>query len=94
MAKKNIIDVVLKTINDVQKNNRNDPNQRTADGNVFDLLKEKLRDLDDKTRSKRASKGKSPDSILDLIRKEIEGVKTHNKRDATVRVSSMNTIWM
>ena len=87
MAKKNIIDLVLKTINDVQKNNANNPNQRTADSNVFDLLKDKLKNLDDKNRQKRAAKGKSPDSILDLIRKEIEGVRTQNKRDPSVRTA-------
>lgn len=87
MAKKNVIDVILKTINDVQQNNKNNPNQRTADSNVFDLLKDKLRNLDDKTRAKRAAKGKSPHSILDLIKKEIEGVKTNNKRDASVRTA-------
>ncbi len=87
MAKKNVIDVILKTINDVQQNNKQNPNQRTVDSNVFDLLKDKLRNLDDKTRAKRAAKGKSPHSILDLIRKEIEGVKTDNKRDANVRTA-------
>ncbi len=87
MAKKNIIDLVLKTINDVQKNNQKDPNVKTADSNVFDLLKDKLKNLDDKNRKKRAAKGKSPDSILDLIRKEIEGVRTQNKRDPSVRTA-------
>ena len=87
MAKKNIIDLVLKTINDVQQNNKKDPNQRTADSNVFDMLKDKLKNLDDKNRKKRAAKGKSPNSILDLIRKEIEGVRTQNKRDPSVRTA-------
>ena len=87
MAKKNIIDVLLKTINDVQSNNSSDPNQRTADATVFDMLKDKLRVLDENNRQKRAAKGKSPNSILDLIRKEIEGVKSQNKRDPDVRTA-------
>jgi len=87
MAKKNIIDILLKTIGDVQNQNRNDPNTRTADANVFDLLKDKLRDLDNKNRNNRAAKGKSPNSILDLIRKEIEGVKNQNKKDPNVKTA-------
>lgn len=81
MAKKNVIDVLLKTISEVQNSNKNNPNQDTVDANVFDLLKDKLKHLDDKNRKKRAAKGKSPHSILDLIKKEIEGVKKQNKKD-------------
>ena len=87
MAKKNIIDLVLKTISDVQKQNRKDPNVQTADATVFDLLKDKLRDLDNKTRDKRAAKGKSPESILDLIKREIEGAKSQNKKDSNVQTA-------
>ena len=87
MAKKNIIDLVLKTISDVQKQNRKDPNVETADATVFDLLKDKLRNLDNKTRDKRAAKGKSPESILDLIKREIEGAKSHNKNDSNVQTA-------
>ena len=51
------------------------------------MLKDKLRVLDENNRQKRAAKGKSPNSILDLIRKEIEGVKSQNKRDPDVRTA-------
>lgn len=87
MAKNNIIDVLLKTIGDVQQNNRQDPNQRTANPNVFDLLKDRLQDLDTKTRQNRAAKGKSPDSILDLIRKEVNKVRKGNKNDPNVETA-------
>ena len=81
MAKKNIFDVLLKTIEDVQKQNQSNPREETADPNVFDLIKEKLRGLDEKSRHKRASKGRSPESILDLIRKEVEGARKENRKD-------------
>lgn len=87
MAKNNIIDVLLKTIGDVQQNNRQDPNQRTANPNVFDLLKDKLQDLDAKTRANRAAKGKSPESILDLIKKEVNKVRKGNKQDPNVETA-------
>ena len=77
----NILSTILKTINDVQAQNKANPNEPTADKNVFDLLKSKLNHLDQKTKQKRVSKGKSPHGILDLIRKEIEGAKkTKQKR--------------
>lgn len=79
-----ILSTILKTIEDVQAQNKANPNEPTADKNVFDLLKGKLNDLDQKTKQKRAAKGKSPHGILDLIRKEIEGVKRSNKRDSNV----------
>ena len=83
----NILSTILKTINDVQAKNKANPNERTADKNVFDLLKEKLNNLDQKTKNKRVTKGKSPHGILDLIKKEIEGVKRQNKRDSNVETA-------
>jgi len=84
MAKRNIFDVILKTISDVQSKNQANPNQETADPNVFDLIKGKIQNLDEKTRQKRVAKGKSPNSILDLIRKEINGARRENKKDPNV----------
>ena len=84
MAKQNIIDLIMNTINDVQQKNKRNPREETADPNVFDLLRGKLQELDEKTRQKRTSRGKSPESILDRIRKEIEGTRRKNKRDQNV----------
>ncbi|MDH3651571.1 MAG: hypothetical protein OEQ53_17945 [Saprospiraceae bacterium] len=81
MAANNILNVILKTIGEVQKRNKANPREETADPNVFDLLKGKLKTLDEKSRQKRSSRGKSPHSILDLIKKEIEGARRENKRD-------------
>jgi len=87
MSVSNVLDTILKTINDVQKKNKLNPNEETADKNVFDLLKKKLRDLDQKTKQKRIEKGKSPESILDKIRKEIEGVRKVNRKDPKVKTA-------
>ena len=87
MAKNNILDMILKTVNDVQKKNKANPNEETADPSVFGLLKDKLRDLDQKQRERRVSRGKSPISVLDRIRKEIEGVRRTNKKDPNVKTA-------
>ena len=76
--------MILKTVNDVQQKNKLNPNEETADPSVFGLLKSKLRDLDQKQREKRVARGKSPISILDRIKKEIEGVRRTNKKDPAV----------
>ncbi|MEL6986500.1 MAG: hypothetical protein AAGK97_01620 [Bacteroidota bacterium] len=87
MAKKGILDVILKTVNDIQKENKSNPNEATADPSVFGLIKEKLRDLDQKQRANRVRKGKSPVSILDRIKKEIEGARRENKKDPNVETA-------
>lgn len=84
---KNILDIVLKTINEVQKNNQTNPNIETADPNVFDLIKGKLQDIDQKSRNKRASKGKTPESIFDLIKNQIEGARKENEKDPNVKTA-------
>lgn len=84
MSASKVLDTILKTINDVQKQNKANVNEPTADKTVFDMLKNKLKDIDTKSKQKRVAKGKSPESILDLIKKEIEGVRKENKRDSNV----------
>jgi len=81
MSLDKVFGTILKTIEDVQSKNKSNPKEETASKDVFKLLKQKLKDLDSKTKDKRVSKGKSPESILDLIRKEIEGVRKGNRQD-------------
>ena len=80
----NILDIILKTIDDVQQKNKVNPRETTADPNVFDLLKGKLGDLDKKISNKRVQKGKAPVSILDLIKNQIEAARNQNKKDKNV----------
>ncbi len=84
MANQNIIDVILKTINQVQQKNAANPNEPTADPSVFDLIKEKLSNLDQKSRENKLGRGKSPITILDRIKKEIQGAARENKKDPKV----------
>lgn len=87
MANGKILDAILNTINEVQRQNKANPNEVTADPNVFDLIKGKLRQLDEKNRAKRVAKGKSPISIMDMIKKEIEGARRENKKDPNVETA-------
>jgi len=87
MANGNLINAILKTITDVQAKNKANPNEETADPNVFDLIKSKLGKLDEKNRAKRVSRGKSPTTILDRIRKEITGARNENRKDPNVKTA-------
>ncbi len=90
MAKANILEVILKTINDVKSKNAANPRQETAHPNVFDLIKDKIGGLDKKIQENRAAKGKSPISILDLIKGQIEAARTHNQQDANTPTANSN----
>ena len=84
MANSNILNVLLKTISDVQSKNKSNPNEQTADPSVFDLIKDKLLKLDQKNQQKQSTRGKAPKSILDMIKKEILGARRENKKDPKV----------
>jgi len=69
----NILDILSKTIEQVQAKNQKDKNVPTADPSIFDLLKNELGKLDGKVKANEVQKGKrNPKSILDLVRAGIE----------------------
>lgn len=81
----NVLDVILKTIEDVQNKNQRNPRQETADPSIFDLIKKEVAKLDGKVKNNELQKGKrNPKSILDMIRDGIEGVRKENKKDPNV----------
>ena len=90
MAKANILEVILKTINDVKQKNAKNPKVETAHPNVFDLIKDKIGGLDKKIQENRAKKGKSPISILDLLKNQIEAARQHNKKDPDTPTADSN----
>lgn len=90
MAKANILEVILKTINDVKQKNQQNPKEETAHPNVFDLIKEKIGGLDQKIKEKRIAKGKSPVSILDMLKNQIEAARQHNQQDANTPTANSN----
>jgi hypothetical protein len=81
----NVLEVILKTIEDVQNKNQRDPRQETADPSIFDLIKKEVAKLDSKVKNNELQKGKrNPKSILDMIRDGIDGVRKENKKDPNV----------
>lgn len=87
MAKTNVIDAILKTINEVQRKNKANPKQQTADASVFDLIRSKLQNLGQKNSKPVSARTKKPSSIFDMIKKEIGGAKRENKKDPKVETA-------
>lgn len=87
MARGKFIKNFIKTINDIQQENRQSPNEETADGSVFDLLRNKVNELSEKDRNRQVAKGKEPKSFLDLIRNGIDHVKQQNHDDPNVKTA-------
>ncbi|MEM7105106.1 MAG: hypothetical protein AAF502_18360 [Bacteroidota bacterium] len=81
MPNQNILNVILKTLDEVKSNNQQNPNVTTADPSVFDLLKGKLNQIDQNVDNRRIEKGKKPINILDLIRNQIDAAKKQNQND-------------
>ncbi len=67
MPKHNLLDLIQNTISDIQTENRNDPNEQTADPTVFDFLKNKVREVH-QTNQDRKSKGERPVRLMDLLK--------------------------
>jgi len=83
----NILDILSKTIEEVQRKNEMDPTIETADPSIFDLLRKEVNKIDNKVKSKQSSKGKSPKSIFDMIKDGIEGVQRKNRKDPNVQTA-------
>lgn len=79
----NIIEVLLKEIGKVQQKNKANPKEETADGSVFDILREKVKEVGDKT-AKPGTRGQQPKNILDMLKDVVEKVRRGNKRDKNV----------
>jgi len=81
----NVLDVLLKTIKDVQQKNAKDKNVETADPSIFDLLRNEVSKIDQKVQHNQVQKGKrNPKSVLDMLRDGIEGVRKQNRKDPNV----------
>ena len=57
---------------------------------MFDLIKEKIGNLDQKIQTNRAAKGKKPVSILDLLKNQIEAARKHNQEDPNTPTAESN----
>lgn len=83
----NILDILSKTIEDVQRKNEQDPNVETADPSIFDLLRKQVNKIDKKVQNKQASSGKNAKSIFDMLKDGIKGVQKNNRKDPNVQTA-------
>lgn len=83
MAKVNILDLLQNTISDIQKGNRDNPNEPTADPTVFDFLKGKLTDIHQVNQDRKA-RGERPLKLKDLLRGKLKEAKQQHKDNPNV----------
>lgn len=87
MPKPNFFDVLRSTIETVQQKNAANPREKTADPTIFDLIKDKVLNIEKNNKAKRAAQGKSPTSILDLIRGKINEARAENEADPNIETA-------
>lgn len=85
MAKRrnSFLDLIENTLKDIQTDNRDNPQEPTADPSVFDLLKKKIREVNDKVViNKPTDEGETkPTSIFDIIKNKIDDARNENRDD-------------
>ncbi len=87
MAKRNILGTILKTIDTVQKLNKDNPKEATADSAVFDLLRDNIGKIDKKIQKRRAKKGKPPINIMEMVKAGIDAAQKTNRKDKKVETA-------
>ena len=69
-----------------KRKNRNNPREETADPDVFDILRDKMRDVGHQAdHQRRQPRNDAPDNILDIIRQKIEEAKVENRNNPNQR---------
>ncbi len=79
----NILETILKTVEQVQKKNKQSSREETADPSVFDLIREGVEQIKGK-RNTSGTRGKSPKNVLDMIKDVVEKTRRKNKKDPDV----------
>ncbi len=81
--------LVKNAVEKVQERNRNNPNINTADGSVFDKLKDKFDEVKNNVESRRQEGGTN---LLDQLRDRIDQVKRDNAANPNVETAD-NTVF-
>ena len=85
MSKPNILDLLKGTLQELQ--NTNNPNQSQADPTIFDFLKEKLSEVDQKTQTNIQDKSGKNVGIFDLILDKLNGAQKENRDNPNVQTA-------
>jgi len=84
MASPSIFDIVLSTINEVQKKNKKSKTEPTANSSIFDVIRDRVKQVEAKNKGGYSTRSKSPGSLMEQIKKEIEKTRRENKKDPKV----------
>ena len=87
MSKPNLIDLLKGTLQEIQNSNRNNPNQQTADPTIFDFLKDKLAEVNQKTQTNIETKDGGNVGIFDLILDKLSSAQKENRDNPNVQTA-------
>ena len=87
MSKPNILDLIKGTLQEIQTNNANTPNEQTADPSIFDFLKDKLSEVNQKTQTNIQTKEGKNVGIFDVILDKISSAQKQNHDDPNARTA-------
>lgn len=79
MSKPNFLDLLKGTIDEIQNQNRTNPNEPTTDPSVFDWLKDKLGEVDQKSQTNIQTKEGKNVSIFDILKDKLESARSENQ---------------
>jgi hypothetical protein len=87
MSKPNIMDLLRSTLQEIQNTNQNEQNAPKADPSIFDFLKEKLSDVDQKTKTNIQDKSGNNVGIFDLILDKLTNAQKENQENPNVQTA-------
>ena len=90
MSKPNLLDLLKGTLQEIQQNNAQNPNEETADPSIFDFIKDQLSEVDKKTKSNIQDNRGNNVGIFDLILDKITNAQKQNKENPNVRTAPGN----
>lgn len=86
MSKPNILDLLKGTLQEIQSNN-NGSNQQSADPSIFDFIKDKLSDVDQKTKTNIQDSDGRNVGIFDVILDKLNGAQQENRENPNVQTA-------
>ena len=87
MSKPHLLDLLKGTLKEIQQNNSHNPNEPTAEPSIFDFLKDKLSEVDQKTKSNIQNKAGGNVGIFDMILDKISTAQNENKSNPNVQTA-------
>ena len=90
MSKPNLLDLLKGTLKEIQNNNNNSPASQKADPSIFDFLKDKLSEVDQKTQTNIQNKNGQNVGIFDVILDKLTNAQKENRDNPNVQTAPGN----